>query len=246
MKIILIFLLLAITTNLYANCAGGVKNSKSLTVTGWTPEEAYQKLHLELPKIGVFQEVDVKSIKTLTDNNFTEKVQLRSSIKANIDMIATHHCKIDNMYAITALIPEGKINYYPERLARMHRIDPDDKEIFFKKFWTFEQARRYCGTQDYSLISIQEPNAIEVQGGRIVHVDNYLSMITYVICGSNWTARISSTKSNLNSGRYCLGIQHDGRKYGQWWGYDNCFSNWVGDVSRYMELQMLQNAIEGR
>jgi len=245
MKTMLIVLLLILNSNVYASCAG-VKNARALTVTGWTPEEAYQKLHLELPKIGVFQEVDVKSIQTMTDGKYLEKVQLRKSIKANIDMIAMHHCKINNMFAITALIPESGVNYYPDGIKQMYQRSPDNKNWFYLKFWKFQEAKRHCGDQDYSLISLQDPGTLTVQGGRIVHQHDYLGMITYVVCGSNWTAKIHNNREDKYFGIHQREIQHSGRKYSQWWAKHNGQVRWYGEVSNEMELQMLQNAIEGR
>jgi hypothetical protein len=230
---------------LYGNC-NLIKNSRAITVKGWTPEEAYQKLHLELPKIGVFQEIDLKSIQTMTDKKYLEKIQLRKSIRANINMIATHHCKIDNMFAITALIPEGGVNYYSDWIKESYQYDPSDKNWFYRKFWTFEQAKRYCGDQDYSLISLQAPGNLTVQGGRIVHKDDYLSMVTYVICGSNWTAKIHNNASDKRYGIYVREIEHSGRKYTQWYALHNGQVIMHNEASDNMELQMLQNAIEGR
>lgn len=239
-KLILFLLLFLINNNLFATCSNN-KLGRQITVTGWTPEEAYQKLHLELPKLGVLQTVDLKSVKAMMDNNYSEKTALFHGIKANIDMIATHHCKINNMFAITASIPNDAVNYYPELIQGWLENRVANKNDFFVKYWSFESAKRFCKDQDYSVLSFYYEHKFELKGAHVVDEFRHGATTSYVVCGSGWHLYIYADEGRKFYKKHDVYFKHTGRKYTQLYTRtDGLFRDW----SDNMELQMLHNAMK--
>lgn len=239
-NLLIFLLLLLISSNVYSSCKA-TSIGKQITVTGWTPEEAYQKLHLELPRLGVLQTVSLESVKAMSDNKYFEQVALYKTINANIDMIATHHCKINNLYAITVTIPDGSINYYPERINMWLQNRAPDNDDFFVRFWTFQAAKRHCKDKDYSLITINYQHKMELKGGYVVHQHRDLARVTSVVCGSGWEVYLYSDGQYKSANRPYGYFKHAGRKYTQIYAD---LSGYYPEWSDYMELQMLQNALK--
>ena len=237
--LILVTLLFLISNNLYASCKSG-SFGKQITVMGWTPDEAYEKLHLELPKLGVLQNVELKSVKALSDNKYSEHTLITKSIKANIDMIATYHCKINNQYAITITIPDGKINYYPSIVADWLKRRAPDENDFFVRFWSLESAKRFCGSRDYSVITIDYRHAFDLRGAHVVHSFRDITNSSYIICGSGWEIYLYGDKTYKQLNNPYGYFKHYGRKYTQLYAD---FRTYEGEWSDYMELQMLHNAM---
>jgi hypothetical protein len=244
-KIILFLLFYLQNNNLFADCRNHALG-KAITVTGWTPDEAYQKLHLELPKLGVFQTVDLKSVKAMTSYSYKESTVMYRSIYANIDMIATYHCRINNMYAITASIPDGSVNYYPELIQERLKRAEIRKDNWYAKLWTFESAKRYCGNKSYALITIDEEAVLEVENGVIVHKHTEWvgTETTHVVCGSGWKAKLYADKGKQFYNQPDVHLRDDGRRYVQWYAQPGYHLHAIKDWSRYMELQMLHNAMK--
>lgn len=236
-KLILFLLSYLISSNLFASCKSN-SLGKSITVTGWTPDEAYEKLHLELPKLGVLQTVDVKSLKALSDNEYHEQTILSRTIKANIDQIATYHCKINNMYAITVSIPNGAVDYYPEYLKNIlnNGIKP---EGMFLDYWSFDNAKKYCAGQDYSWIVTWWSHHPSIKNGEVRKSFRDGPYSVHLVCGTGWEMSLYS-KPGMERYERARGYhKHKGRKYTALF-YDD--QHFIGDFSDNMELQMLQNA----
>jgi hypothetical protein len=238
-KLILFLLSYLISSNLFASCHTN-SLGKTITVTGWTPEEAYEKLHLELPKLGVLQRVDVKNLKAMSDNTYHEQTILTRTITANIDSIATYHCKINNMYAITASIPNGAVDYYPEYLKDMlnNGIKP---EGLFLDYWSFENAKKYCGGQDYSWIVTWYNHVLDIKGSEIRKSFRDGPYTVNLVCGTGWEMYLYSSAGMKYYDRAQHYYKHKGRKYTARF-YNQL--HFIGDFSDNMDLQMLQNAMK--
>ena len=238
-NLILFLLLSLISSNIYGSCNKS-NLGKTITVTGWTPEEAYEKLHLELPKLGVLQRVDVKNLKAMSDNTYHEQTILTRTITANIDSIATYHCKINNMYAITASIPDGAVDYYPEYFKNMLNKGLKPADLFLD-YWTFDNAKKYCRNQDYSWIVTFYRYHPSLKNAEVIKSFRDGPFTVHLVCGTGWEMFLYS-KPGMERYEKPRGYhKHRGRKYTALF-YDDVY--FIGDFSENMELQMLNNAMK--
>jgi hypothetical protein len=210
-----------------------IKEAKMVTGIGWTPEEALANLYKELPKIGILQTIKIDNTRVKTENDFSDTTKLTSGIKVNLDMISTFNCRINNQYAVSAIVPLNKIDYLPYPMTR--DILCGAKIDYKKEFFEFDYAKRLCGHETYTLV-FAAMNEIELLEGKIAKYTKYCQIKYYAICG-NFKAKVSwkryynfEFKSPLNKYNLIyIGVPGA--------GFD------IRDFSQELHLEMIKNAM---
>lgn len=202
-----------------------------VTATGFTPDEAWKNFHVQLPQIGVLQNVKLKNRRYRLGESFTESTSISKSIFANFDYITKFQCKKGMNYMISGIVPRKTINYIPEKYIE---ISEAKEEI--NKYLNFSQAKKLCGEKSYHLVTANQSFRFKKSKSDIIAVNKTIGMTRIIVfCGYNWEVKITNWHS---------------------FGPDMIQNTWthvfqslkedkVITYNKEMHLQMISNAIKG-
>lgn len=210
------------------SCFNKTFEGEIVTGVGITYEDAQIDLHKKLPMVGVLQAVNLEQTKISTGSTYSETSIMRNKISANIDTMVTQNCKINGLFAISAILPENSINYIPKSVSDL--IDVSDEA-------NFVHASKACGNDQYSVL-VSMNDEFETSGGKVVYHKNESGIHKLVVCGqfklksrwnpqhgwSNDTREIFANKYNLI---YLGSVRIKD----------------IRDYSREFQLEMIKNAI---
>ena len=203
---------------------------ETVTGLGLTYEEAQMDLHKKIPSLGILQTINLEQKKMLVGGSYSESSFLKSQVSANIDNIMTQNCKINGLFAISAIIPEGSVNYLPKDITDISDITKEAN---------FVNAKKMCGDGTYTII-VSMNDQFETSGGREVYHKKLHGIHKMVVCGS---FKLKSTW--FNSGYRDDIREIFANKYNLI--YLGSMNNEViEDYSKEFHLEMIKNAISSK
>jgi hypothetical protein len=202
-----------------------INHAQVVTGKGWTMAEARHDFYSKLPMIGLLQTLKVNNTRIKTEKDFTEATKVTSDIFANFDYISSYNCKINDQFAMSAIVPTDKINYLP------YQFQSDYDKKLISEIARFEYAKKNCGDQPFTIVwapgvhdeDIRFKNAKPVISKRLHY---------HIVCGYNWEVH---------------------RKIGRSW-YEYSSSNnqynlfvitkeYFEEYSEHLQLEMIKNAM---
>jgi hypothetical protein len=155
------------------SCFSQKFEGETVTGIGLTFEEAQLDLHKKIPSLGILQTINLEQKKMLVGDSYSETSLLKSHLSANIDNVLTQNCKLNGLFAISAIIPQGSINYIPKAVSDIANVS--DKADFV-------QAGKLCGNDQYTVI-VSMNDHFEISGGKIAIQNNNMGIHTVIVCG---------------------------------------------------------------
>jgi hypothetical protein len=213
----------------------GAKNSpgkvKTLTGTGLTYEEAKFDLYSKLPSIGVLQNLKVNTAKASTLNAYAEANVVTKDINVNFDSFMTFNCKLDGLFAITAVIPTESISYLPTSISEL-------TVTWKKEYATFAFAKKQCDDNQYTIIIDSSSRGVRINNA-IERILKRGTIQVSIVCGpfkmiTTWSAGRIQHVNEVFGNKYNLIVVGTGG------GLDMRDLN---DYSKELNLEMLKNAM---
>jgi hypothetical protein len=224
-----------------------IKPENIVTASGFTPKEALNNFHQQLPQVGILQDVKLKSFKYKTLNKYKESTMISKSIFANFDYLTKYQCKKGLNYVISAIVPRKTISYIPNSYGELKY-----NKKHLNKFLSFVKAQKICGKESYHLITSNSMiNFTEngtksfrikrIEGSRfsynkVYDTDDTFQLRIMIVCGFNWQIWMNKHANHspeLIKNTWTHIVQN--AKHGiRFYNYN-----------KEMQLQMISNAIKG-